>query len=185
MTIVCIGDSLTSGYGVPPGQGWVERCNVASADLWINAGIPGDTSGGVLTRPYRDAISMRSDYVVLMSGYNDILLTGSFEAAKPNIMAAMQHCIAAGVRPVLGIPPPSRPKPDNPWHDLIEEDRFYRQSEAFCDWLHRLAKSFGYHTADFRARFPAGDSALFQADGIHPSAAGHRRMAEVFLDSHP
>ena len=47
MRMICIGDSLTYGFGVPVESSWVEILNRESRAQVINKGISGDTSGGM------------------------------------------------------------------------------------------------------------------------------------------
>ncbi len=50
MKIVCLGCSLTAGYGVSREDSWVGILSRTTCDTWINAGICGDTTGGMLAR---------------------------------------------------------------------------------------------------------------------------------------
>lgn len=50
MKIICLGDSLTAGCGLRRGENWVELLREQTGDEWINAGVCGDTSTGILVR---------------------------------------------------------------------------------------------------------------------------------------
>ena len=54
MKIICIGDSLTEGYGVGRPENWVTLLNERSENDIINKGISGDTTGGMLARFQKD-----------------------------------------------------------------------------------------------------------------------------------
>ena len=110
MKIVCLGDSLTTGYNLVPGEGWVDLLNRETPHLWVNAGVAGDTSTGLLVRLQSQALPQKPDMVLFMGGDNDIMLTGSADQAKSAVMAMVHQCVAAGVRPVVGIPYPVRPR---------------------------------------------------------------------------
>ena len=50
MKLICIGDSLTFGYGVRPFQRWTRLCAQETGWEIVNEGISGDTTGGMLVR---------------------------------------------------------------------------------------------------------------------------------------
>ena len=50
MKLICIGDSLTFGYGVRPSQRWTRLCAQETGWEIVNEGISGDTTGGMLVR---------------------------------------------------------------------------------------------------------------------------------------
>ena len=77
--IVCLGDSLTEGYGASQ-QGAVDKSKSYPAFLQkkvrvpvINAGISGDTSSGGLARVERDVLSKDPQIVIILLGGNDFL----------------------------------------------------------------------------------------------------------------
>ena len=74
MNILCIGDSLTAGYGVPREQCWVSLLDRQTQHHWQNAGISGDTTPGMLARLQQ--LPSKPDLIIWMGGINDILLTG-------------------------------------------------------------------------------------------------------------
>ncbi|HBD30306.1 MAG TPA: hypothetical protein DC027_01470 [Oscillibacter sp.] len=48
--LICIGDSLTFGYGVHLSQRWTRLCAQETGWELVNEGINGDTTGGMLAR---------------------------------------------------------------------------------------------------------------------------------------
>lgn len=73
-----IGDSLTYGYDVPSGLGWVELLNKFwqqnGLDIEVtNAGVNGDTLQGIYNRLEQMEINQYS-YIFFMGGSNDILM---------------------------------------------------------------------------------------------------------------
>ncbi len=75
--IVCLGDSITRGYGVPASQAWPARLEAIlsrnARPPWqvINAGVPGDTILQGLARLERDVSPHRPDVVFIAFGLND------------------------------------------------------------------------------------------------------------------
>ena len=137
MKIVCLGDSLTTGYNLAPGEGWVDLLNRETPHLWVNAGVAGDTSTGLLVRLQSQALPQKPDMVLFMGGDNDIMLTGSADQAKSAVMAMVHQCVAAGVRPVVGIPYPVRTIPAQ-WQPVCDMDRALEASAEYVRWLRRL-----------------------------------------------
>ncbi len=177
MKIVCLGDSLTAGYGVPKGEGWVELCNQESEHTWINAGISGDPTVGMLVRLNTEILPQKPDMVVWLGGFNDIMITASADQAKGCMKAFYNHCIAAGVRPVIAVPHMITGIPAN-WAPLCDKEGAFRALEEYREWLRRVCKAVGLRCLDFSG---AGEYLL--SDGMHPDVLGHRVMARAALDS--
>ena len=74
MNIVCIGDSLTKGYGVNPSKCWVSMLQDSLNVPTVNKGVIGDTSSGILSRFSRDVKKEDTSKVIIMCGTNDALL---------------------------------------------------------------------------------------------------------------
>ena len=106
MKIVCLGDSLTYGYGVPRRDCWVSLAAEATGHTLVNRGINGDTTGGMLARFGRDVLSEQPDRVLLMGGANDIIFGGSDAPARLNLTAMANQAVANRIRPMIGLPTP-------------------------------------------------------------------------------
>ncbi len=183
MKIICLGDSITAPFTLSPDRMWVSLLDRETGDEWINAGICGDTTGGMLVRLHADVFPARPDAVFLMGGGNDMLLTGSFEQPKLNMMALVHECVARGIRPVLGIAPVITGVPE-PWRPVTRWEEAPAVSEAYAAWLRVFARTFGLRAVDFAAAFEAhAGERLYQPDGLHPNAAGNRLMADTVLQS--
>ena len=72
-TILVFGDSLSAGYGLQPGQGWVTllQRDLAARHRVINASQSGETTDGGLTRLPQALRQHKPDIVVLELGGND------------------------------------------------------------------------------------------------------------------
>jgi lysophospholipase L1-like esterase len=183
MKIVCLGDSLTAGYGVRPEECWVSLLNAQTPHTWINAGICGDTTGGMLARLNESVFSREPDAAVLLGGINDILTSGSWSCAKANMTALVCQCAARGIRPIVGIPLPVRADAPHPW-EAGSLRQAAAQADAYADWLRLFARRLRLRTADFNAAcrlcVQATDwDRTFLPDGLHPSPCGHRAMAHA------
>ena len=104
--IVCIGDSLTYGFGVSKSHSWFSLLeNKFSNYLWLNKGINGDTTLGMMDRFYEDVIDEKPNMVIIMGGSNDFLSHRSVESTLDNIKFLVKDALDNHIIPILGIPP--------------------------------------------------------------------------------
>jgi lysophospholipase L1-like esterase len=182
MKIVCLGDSLTYGFGVHRGEDWVSLTAGATGRELVNRGVCGDTTGGMLARFQKDVLAAKPEAVLLMGGANDILTSGTDAAARSNMSAMIQQADSAGVIPVVGIQIPFDPEHVRAdWSELTDFSEANRILSAYGDWLRKYCGIFHIPTVDFAALFKnagSGASALYW-DGLHPNAKGHAAMAEL------
>jgi len=91
--MVCLGDSLTEGYGASkPSE--VDKSNSYPAFLQkkvkltvINAGISGDTVGGGLARVDKDVLAKDPQLIIILLGANDFLKFRPTGEAKRDLQA--------------------------------------------------------------------------------------------------
>ncbi|MEQ9397891.1 MAG: arylesterase [Longimicrobiales bacterium] len=171
--VVFLGTSLAAGLGLDdPDASYVGQVAAIADSVGrpidaVNAGISGDTSAGGLRRLdwlIRDPL----DVLVLELGANDGLRGQPTEALAENLGAIIErtrsrHPNAAVVLAGMEAPP-------NLGRSYTEA---YRQ--VFAD----VARAHDAVLVPFLLEGVAGDPELNQADGIHPTAVGHRRMAET------
>lgn len=172
MVLLCYGDSLTAGYGLPAGRSYPDRLGemlrAKGLDVRIvNAGVSGDTSAGGLAR-LDWTLSERPDAAILCLGANDALRGLSVEQMEVNI-GAMLSRFAKDRIPVMlaGMKAP---------RNLGAE-----YGRAFEAVFPRLATKFKVFYYPFLLDGVAADPALNQADGIHPNAAGAEEIARRLL----
>ena len=167
LRIVALGDSLTAGFGLPPGQAFpdvLQRALKARGfDVEIvNAGVSGDTATDGLAR-FDWSVADGADALIVELGANDMLRgfdPGVTEASLREIMekARARHLptLLAGMRaaPNLGADYQRR-------FDAIYPD---------------LAKRYGAALYPFYLDGVAGDPKLNQKDGLHPTREGVERI---------
>ncbi len=73
MKLICIGDSLTTGYGVFRNERWTEILKDRYGFEVVNKGVNGDTTAGMLDRFFDDVVLPGADLVIIMGGCNDLL----------------------------------------------------------------------------------------------------------------
>jgi acyl-CoA thioesterase-1 len=163
-TIVVVGDSLSSGYGIAAGQSWVAMLEARlQAEGYgykiVNASIAGDTSAGGLARLPRLLAQHDPAIVVIELGGNDGLRGTPVATLRSNLTKMMELSRESGAEIVLAgmqIPPNYGPA--------------YTKSLAAV--YPELAEQFDAKLIEFLLADVALKRELMQPDGIHPNAAG-------------
>ncbi len=169
LTILALGNSLTAGFMVATRQAYptlLEQKLIAAgyACRIINAGINGETSGGALSRISR-ALTLEPDIVILETGLNDHFLGLDPVLTAKNIRRTVQICRENGVTVILtGM----RPVPPNIGNEA-----------AFARLYPAIAEEEAVILIPSFLEGVAGNSVLTQADGVHPTAAGYKVVAET------
>lgn len=186
MKIVCMGDSLTRGHKVKRNEGWVNIKNKSSHHQWINAGISGDTSGGMLARLSTDCFNHKPDCLLLMGGTNDFIQGTGLSIVKANVSAIIHQSVHRNIKPHLLVPllVDSSMIQDH-WNNRIQADRLNQELKAYRDWLIEFSQLFSFPLIDLQTIFKKasrdyGTQALY-LDGLHPTALGHEIIAENIL----
>ena len=185
-TIICLGDSLTYGYGVRRAQCWTELAAELSGWNVINRGVCGDTTGGMLVRMreiLQEGIGEQSERCfLLMGGCNDIFFSGSSTGARENMAAMAHQLFAEGEMPLIAVGP-GIAKGDYPsmWADLVDFPTAGEVIREYYEWLECFCSSFGVRMIDFRGDFRDRNGNIrteLYLDGLHLNPEGHRVMAE-------
>ncbi len=163
--IVCMGDSLTAGYGVDESQAYpallAERLSADGHDFEvINAGVSGETSSGALAR-LDWMLTLEPDIVILETGANDglrgidpALTRRNIEAIVTRLKADEIVVVLAGMQMVRNLGP-----------------AFTR---SFAAIYPEVAAAHDLILMPFFLEDVAGRASLNQSDGIHPTAEGYR-----------
>jgi acyl-CoA thioesterase I len=167
--IVVLGDSLTAGLGLPTQQAYPallqERLKNAGLNYQVtNAGVSGDTSAGGLAR-LDWALDGDVRVLIVALGGNDGLRGLPAEQLQRNLAQIIERAQARDIKVVLA----GMEAPPNYGRDYIVN--FHKVYPA-------LAKEYRVTLVPFLLQGVAGDEALNQRDGIHPTAAGARIVAD-------
>ena len=167
--IVALGDSLTAGLGVAAHEAYPALLQArlhreGYAYRVVNAGVSGDTTAGGLRR-VDWVLRAGPEIVIVALGANDGLRGQSPQAMRNNLEAIVSRLEAGGARIVLA----GMRLPPNYGAELT------REFEAVFPAVARRAK---VTFMPFLLDGVAADPRLNQADGIHPTAAGHGVIAE-------
>lgn len=165
-----LGDSLSAGFGLAPGQGWVTLLQRRlSAEGYgyqvVNASISGDTTDGGLRRLPRILAQHRPDVVLIELGGNDGLRGTPIVVMRRNLSAMISLVREAGARAVLA----SMRIPPN------YGDRY---TSEFAGVYAEIAAETGTPLIGFLLDGVALDRKLMQADGIHPNEAGQPKLLD-------
>ncbi|MGI6257385.1 MAG: GDSL-type esterase/lipase family protein [Anaerovoracaceae bacterium] len=187
MKIVCIGDSLTAGYGVEQEESWISLLNQWGKNEYINKGISGDTTSGMLARFQRDVIDLSPQYVLIMGGLNDYIAGGTGEGVKVNYMAMAHHAAHHRITPVIGIAPDLIPEAAPPlWAQFTDFHQVLKKHIAFREWTFSFCKAFGLPSMDF---WPLAQKSSHLSpeqrfiDGLHLSPESHMILASMALET--
>jgi acyl-CoA thioesterase-1 len=168
--VLVVGDSVSAGYGLSNGQGWVELLTRKLATEGykyrvVNASISGDTTAGGRARLPALLAQHRPAVVVVELGGNDALRGGKLATTRDNLDAMVTGSQAAGAKVLvvgMEIPPNYGPA-------------YAREfKEAF-------ASVAGARKVPLVPSFFAGfgeDLAYFQPDRIHPTAQAQSRLLD-------
>lgn len=185
MRIFCLGDSLTAGYGVPPGKSWRALAAAETGCEMINGGLNGDTSWGMLYRLSRDVLPNPPDLLFLLGGSNDILNEGSCTMLERNISELLSRCCSTGIPVMAGIPIPFLASlAERCWSPGIDYAGANALLADYACWLRKKSAEAGMPAVDFWNLFHSMDSGrqdTLYLDGLHLKEEGHRLMAALFV----
>ncbi len=166
--LLVVGDSISAGYGLAAGEGWVTLLNAKlKADGYdyrvVNASISGDTTAGGRARLPPLLKQQRPAVVVIELGGNDALRGGDLATARANLDAMVTSAQAEGAKVLLvgmQLPP--------------NYGAAYVQS--FGALFNDVAKARKAAVVPFLFNGFGEDLSLFQPDRVHPTAAAQSRI---------
>jgi acyl-CoA thioesterase I len=167
--IVVLGDSLTAGLGIATSEAYPallqQRLDASGLGFEVvNAGVSGDTSAGGLAR-LDWALQGDVQILIVALGGNDALRALPAEELKRNLAKIIETAQNRGIAVVLA----GMEAPPNFGRDYIVS--FHKVYPA-------LARQYQVAFVPFLLQGVAGDDALNQRDGIHPTAEGARIVAD-------
>ena len=168
--IAILGDSLTAGLGLPKAAAYPsllqERVDADGLGFEIvNAGVSGDTSAGGLAR-LDWALDGDVRILIVALGGNDGLRGLPADELQHNLAQIIERAQARGITVILA----GMEAPPNYGRDYIVS--FHKVYPA-------LAATYHLAIVPFLLQGVAGSDNLNQRDGIHPTAAGARIVADT------
>jgi lysophospholipase L1-like esterase len=187
LKIVCLGDSLTYGYGIARTGTWVALASKKSGHVLLNKGISGDTTGGMLSRFSVDVLQNQPDAVFLMGGYNDIFMSGSSQVAQSNMMAMVHQAYYHRILPFVGIPIQLMIEMIEPrFSSFVDFKALQNTCTGYYRWLEGFGAAFRTPVISFWETLEGNDGLpdpILYLDGLHPSKQGHLRMSDCFCQT--
>jgi acyl-CoA thioesterase-1 len=161
--LLVVGDSISAGYGLAAGSGWVDLLSARlAAERYayrvVNASITGDPTAGGLARLPALLERYKPAVVVLELGGNDGLRGGDLNATRDNLAMMVEETQRAGAKPlIVGMKlPPNYGAP------------YVRKFEALYV---EVAKARKAPLVPFFFEGFGEKTELFQPDRVHPTAA--------------
>jgi acyl-CoA thioesterase-1 len=158
--LLVYGDSLSAGYGLPQGKGWVDlladRLGAEKLDYRVvNASVSGETTLGGANRIDAVLTQHRPAIVVVELGGNDGLRGLSLAATRQNLERIVSAARGAGAKPLLiGMQLP-------PNYGTAYTEKFQAVFEC-------VAREGRIPLVPFMLAGFGEKREYFQADGIHP-----------------
>lgn len=170
-SVLIVGDSLSSGYGLAQGRGWVDLLDARlkkDAPQWraVNASITGDTTQNGLLRLQPALDRHRPQGVLIELGGNDALRGTPPEVIKQNLVTMIRQAKAAGA-----------------WVALLEAPVLPNYGKPYADVVAKLYVDVAREEKIIRVPcFVCGvgvKDGMMQADGIHPNEKAQPRMLDA------
>jgi len=169
--ILVLGDSLSAGFGLAPGQGWVSLLQQrlkkeGYGHRVVNASVSGETTDGGLARLDRALVTHEPAIVIVELGGNDGLRGLPVSRVEANLGQIVTKSLAAGADVLLlSVSMPTNYGP--------------QYTSAFRQAFENLGRRHDIAVGALMSAGFARDLSLFQPDGIHPNA----RAQPLLLDS--
>ena len=160
-TIVCLGDSITSGVGATPETAYPSLLTSRLGTDVINHGVPGDTAEEGLAR-VDDVLAEDPWLVIVELGGNDILNRVPPERTEAALRRIVERLLAANVAVVL-----------------IELEVPF--AGRYAEIYNRIGDEHDVPVIDDVLGEILTDASL-KADPIHPNSRGHEVLAAALAD---
>ena len=170
--IVILGDSITAGFGLDdPNQAYPailqQKIDAAGLPYTVaNAGLSGDTTAGGLRR-VDWALGEGADVLIIALGGNDGLRGLSPKQTEENLMGIIKKARAKSPR--IAVIVAGMQMPENMGREFVEK---------FGAVFPRVAQEAGVTLMPFLLEGVGGVPELNQADLIHPTPEGQKKVAE-------
>lgn len=168
LKLLCLGDSLTEGYGVLKDEAFPALLQKQFTEKGlsvkvINSGQSGSTSKNGLKR-LKWLSKMKPDYVLLALGANDGLRGLDLREMQANLKSVIEYALVNKIKVILAgmkIPPNYGPE----------------YTQEFENIYFRLAEQYEIPLIPFLLEGVAGQRELNLPDGIHPTSQGQNIVA--------
>ncbi len=172
------GDSLTAGYGVPPGKDWISELSKRHPDIkCFNHGLCG---------AYLEDITDSAEFILsgvennsrlfFMGGTNDILSGFKLKSVEDQLEKIIR-LFGDRFSLFIGIPPlTTKLSIITGWQEECNFERNNKDLKEYGKFLKSICSSSHIPYIDFSESFPPTDS--WYTDGLHPNEKGYLRFAD-------
>jgi lysophospholipase L1-like esterase len=188
-----LGDSFTAGRDSVDAERWADLLAAAmrrvNPDLrYENLAVDGATSADVLRGQVEPALALEPDFVTVICGANDVLLT-----TRPDVAGYAERIDRILARLRAGAPKAMLVTATAPvgWQFMglrpRTEARLVAATTELNDVTRAAAERHGVLCLPVAGHPALRDPATFSADGLHPSSAGHQTVAREsarYLNEH-
>jgi lysophospholipase L1-like esterase len=179
-----LGDSFTAGRDSVDAERWADLLAAGmrrvNPDLrYENLAVDGATSAEVLEQQVGPGLDLEPDFVTIICGANDVLL-----ATRPDVATYAKNFDAILQRLREGAPEAMLVTATAPegWQFMElrprTEARLIEATKQLNDATREIAERYGVLCLPVAGHPALRDPATFSADGLHPSSAGHKIVAE-------
>ncbi|HQT00551.1 MAG: arylesterase [Hydrogenophilales bacterium 16-64-46] len=170
-SMLIVGDSLSSGYGLASGASWVDRLNARlkkTAPAWqaVNASVSGDTTQNGLQRLKPALARQRPEGVVIELGGNDALRGTPPQVIRNNLRSMIRQAKTAGA-----------------WVLLLDAPVLPNYGRAYAEAVAKIYVDLAREEKVARVPcFVCGvgvKAGMMQADGIHPNEKAQATMLDA------
>ncbi len=170
-SLLIVGDSLSSGYGLSAGSSWVDRLDARLKKVapdWraVNASVSGDTTQNGLQRLQPALNRQQPQGVLIELGGNDALRGTPPKVIRQNLVTMIRQARASGA-----------------WVALLEAPVLPNYGKPYADAVAKLYVVVAREEKIIRVPcFVCGvgiTAGLMQADGIHPNEKAQAKMLDA------
>lgn len=168
--ILAFGDSLTAGYGLPPGQGFAPQLEAMLRRNGVrafvtNAGVSGNTAaqGRARLKWTLDGLRQKPDLAIVALGANDMLRGLPTARTRADLEAIVTELKRRGIKVLIA-------------GMLAAPNLGPRYRSEYESIFRDLARAHGAALYPFFLAGVAGNPALALPDKVHPNFQGIKRM---------
>lgn len=169
--ILVLGDSISAGYGLDAGQGWVHLLDQklksqGSRYKVANASVSGETTAGGLARLPALLARHQPKLVLVELGGNDGLRALPVKSLRSNLEQIVELSRKAGAMPVM-------------FEMRIPQNYGPAYTQAFARTFVDVSADKKVPLVPFLLMQFVSDPTYFQEDGIHPAAPAQPQILEA------
>jgi len=186
--LVCIGDSLTTGFGVFRNEKWTEILKDRYGFDIVSKGVNGDTTTGMLDRFRNDVVLSGATHVLIMGGCNDLMSNRKLKNVKENLKLMAEEASKNSIIAVMATEPPLIPDmAKRKWGSDANYEYAAENGILLREWLLDFCSENSIKCIDLYGLF---EDELMRTspkdlyiDGLHPKKLGHEMIAGMVANA--